>query len=139
MKVASKSFVDTNVLIYAFSTDSRYQEKAIKILENHPFLSTQVLTESANVCLKKLNFSPEKVVEFISQLEQNTEVVTITPFIITKALHLHKAYRYSFYDSLILSAALLSGCEILFSEDMQHEQIIEGLTIINPFFDFKSV
>jgi predicted nucleic acid-binding protein len=48
-------------------------------------------------------------------------------------LNLQERYRYSFYDSLILAAALSSGCDRLYTEDLQHGQRIEGLTIVNPF------
>lgn len=51
----------------------------------------------------------------------------------TRALDLHKRYRYSFYDSLILAAALEAGCVRLYSEDFQDGQQIEGLTLENPF------
>jgi len=51
----------------------------------------------------------------------------------TRALDLHKRYRYSFYDSLILAAALEASCVRLYSEDFQDGQQIEGLTLENPF------
>jgi len=48
-------------------------------------------------------------------------------------LYLAATTRYSFYDSLIISAALKAGCSVLYSEDMQHGQKIHNLTIVNPF------
>jgi predicted nucleic acid-binding protein len=56
------------------------------------------------------------------------------PDTITQALALAQKYKYSYYDSLILAAALSAGCETLATEDMQHGQVVEGLlTIRNPF------
>jgi predicted nucleic acid-binding protein len=54
--------------------------------------------------------------------------------VIQKALKLNSKYGYSYYDCLILASALLNDCEYLYSEDMQHNQLIEGkLKIVNPF------
>ncbi|MFN4146065.1 MAG: hypothetical protein ACK4GN_09600, partial [Runella sp.] len=52
-----------------------------------------------------------------------------------KALDIHLLYQYSFYDSLILASALECGCEVLYSEDLNHGQTLEGLQIINPFLN----
>ena len=52
-----------------------------------------------------------------------------------RGLKLQERWRFSWYDSLIICAALEAGCEILYSEDLQHQQKIETLTIINPFIE----
>ena len=52
-----------------------------------------------------------------------------------QAIGLAARWKYSFYDSLIIAAALQSECEILYSEDLQHEQEVEGVTLMNPFFE----
>jgi predicted nucleic acid-binding protein len=66
----------------------------------------------------------------------NNEVYVNQQQTIFKACNIAERYQYSFYDSLIISAALESNCDILYSEDLQHNQIIDGvLTIINPFIE----
>ena len=55
------------------------------------------------------------------------------PELYLRALDVQARYGYGFYDSLIIAAALEAGCTRLYSEDMQHGQRIEGLTIENPF------
>ena len=50
-----------------------------------------------------------------------------------RALDVQARYRYSFYDSLIVAAALDAGCDRLYSEDLQGGQRIEGLRVVNPF------
>lgn len=70
----------------------------------------------------------------INELESNFLIHTNTSTTIKSACKIAKRYKFSFYDSLVIAAALETECTILYSEDMQHEQIIEGtLTIRNPF------
>ena len=57
----------------------------------------------------------------------------MTSWIHWDAVSLQGRYGYSFYDSLIIAAALEVGCTRLYSEDLQHDQRIHGLTIVNPF------
>lgn len=67
-------------------------------------------------------------------LKQRFNVAIIEPGDLLKAIDLHNRYKYSFWDSLILASALSSECEIVYSEDMQHDQLIEArLRIVNPF------
>jgi predicted nucleic acid-binding protein len=69
----------------------------------------------------------DKILRFVSV--EYSDIATVR-----LAWRLQERYRFSYYDSLILAAALSAGCSSLFSEDMQHEQVIEGrLTIVNPF------
>lgn len=64
--------------------------------------------------------------------------MVVQPSTIEHALHLAQAYRYSYYDSLILAASLEKTCHVLYSEDMQHQQVIEQqLTIVNPFITIE--
>ncbi|HOP31644.1 MAG TPA: PIN domain-containing protein [Spirochaetota bacterium] len=133
-------FLDTNVLVYALDNeDVAKQEKAKSILNefynnDNYFLSTQVVQEFCNVVLKKIEPDvPEgELAEFISSfpLEQ-VRMVDINA--ITKALSLKARYRYSFWDSLIIAAAIHADCGILYTEDLKHQQMVDSLKIINPF------
>ena len=67
-------------------------------------------------------------------MAKNNNLHTNTQITIIKACEIAERYRFSFYDSMIITAALESNCEILYSEDMQHNQTIDDtLKIINPF------
>ncbi len=130
----AKIFVDSNVWIYLFGQDQGKKEVALHLLSQNPIISTQVIAENINVCLRKLNLPFTVVEQHASNLSENCVVVVIQPATILAALHIHHRYQYSFYDSLIVAAALENDCSMLYSEDLQHEQVIEGtLQIINPF------
>ena len=133
---AVKTFIDTNILIYAFTKDEpAKQETALKYLNNcQPVLSTQVVKELANVMLKKANLNPQNIQELIKEILDATDLVCDELELIFTSLDIHKRYKYSFYDSLIISAALSSKCQVLLSEDLQDGQVIDGkLKIVNPF------
>ena len=133
---AVKTFVDTNILIYAFTSDEpKKQEKALKSLDDcQPVISLQVLKEFSNVLLKKGNAPPDKLKETIIEIIEIADVVNEDPMLILDSIDIHERHKFSFCDSLIISAALNSQCQILLSEDMQDGQSIEGkLKIVNPF------
>ncbi|MEQ1545266.1 PIN domain-containing protein [Methyloglobulus sp.] len=128
------SFLDTNMVVYCFSDDDDKRLKALAILATKPVISAQVLNECANVLKRKLNFKLEEIIVVIERLIQECHVVPLTAETTLLALSIVERYGFSIYDSLIIAAALSANCTTLFSEDMQHQQVIDGkLTIINPF------
>lgn len=133
---AVKTFIDTNILIYAFTKDEPVKQKtALKFLNNcQPVLSTQVIKEFSNVLLKRGNINLQDIQEVIKEIISVAELVNGELELIFTSFDIHKRYKYSFYDSLIIAAALNSKCQILLSEDMQNGQIIDDkLKIVNPF------
>ncbi|HVS94487.1 MAG TPA: PIN domain-containing protein [Mucilaginibacter sp.] len=129
-------FLDTNILIYAYSiTEPDKQSIARNLLSaNQIFISTQVLQELANTLNKKFKISWQQVGEVLLESANNFNVFKNNELTISEACKIAAKYKYSFYDSLIISAALLSNCNILYSEDMTHNHLLEGkLRIINPF------
>lgn len=131
-------FVDTNILLYLLSSDTDKKTIAKEILKNNHNISTQVLNEFANVSLKKLKLSIEDTNQNIETIIKKTKVLTFSGNTIIFALQIKRKYQYQYYDCLILATAIENGCTILYSEDMQHEQIIENnLRIINPFLKEK--
>lgn len=128
--------MDTNILIYSYSNselEKRLIERRI-ITENFTFISTQVLQELCNVVTRKFKFSYEQTEQCIWECSVNNKVYINSEKTILGACRIANAYRFSFYDSIIISAAIESECSILFSEDLHHGQNIEDvLTIINPF------
>ncbi len=99
-----------------------------------PYLSTQVINECSHVLRRKVKRSPAEVRQDLSAVITLVNLVDVSLNEIYTAWRLSERYGYSHYDSLILATALMSGCSILYSEDMQHQQVIDNqLTIINPF------
>ena len=131
-----KSFVDTNILIYLYSNDEP-QKKIIsqKIIEKYDCeISTQVLNEFSNVCLKKFKKSTEEIELALNEIMENITISIIDSNCIKLALKIHKQYSYNYYDCLIIASALNSNCEFLITEDMADGQIVENkLTIVNIF------
>ncbi len=95
-------------------------------------LSTQVLQEYVNVALRKLRLPAPLIRERLS-LYARFDLVPATPELIEGALAIHVLHSISFYDALILQAAIASGCSVLLTEDMQHDASIAGVRIVNPF------
>jgi predicted nucleic acid-binding protein len=131
-----RAFIDTNVFVY-LNTDTEPDkiEKAKAVINRYDcVVSTQVANELCNVLTKKFSRKPAEIDEIISVMESVCNVVHLTLETTKKALDIHDKYGYSFYDALILSAALDYNCKYVFSEDLHDGQIIESkLTIINPF------
>ncbi len=130
----SDNFIDTNIIIYSLGDDVDKRQRSIELINNNPVISAQVLNETANVLFKKFSMSVQDIQAIIMRLSKETTVTPLTEDINYLALKIKDKYRFSFYDSLIIASALNAKCKILFSEDMQHEQVIESrLQIINPF------
>jgi predicted nucleic acid-binding protein len=126
--------IDTNVAIYAFSDDNR-NSVALRLIEASPRLSVQLLNEFVAVSIRKRKVPWDEIEESLQILKGlAASVRPVAEDVHTCALSLAQNYKLSFYDALMLSAALLDGCKVFYSEDMQHEMIIDGiLTITNPF------
>ncbi|WFU09677.1 PIN domain-containing protein [Rhizobium sp. CB3090] len=127
-------FLDTNVLLYAFTDDQRAQKAQLLLAE--PFtISVQALNEFANVARKKLHLPWKRIHEAIRTIvELSTSVVAIDEKTTLSALNLAERYNFSFYDAAMVAAALQANCERYYSEDLHDCLIVETrLTIINPF------
>ena len=134
--MSGKTFLDTNIVVYLYSGDEPEKRVAALALieQNNSVVSTQVLSELANTLSRKFGLSFDVVAQAVAEVRDACTVVPVMPDTITQALTLAQKYKYSYYDSLILAAALSAGCEMLVTEDMQHAQLIEdALTIRNPF------
>lgn len=135
-----RSFIDTNILVYAEASDEPEKQKAaLSVIRNlyenaRGVLSTQVLQEYCYVALKKLKLSPQYIRAQLDLYEQ-FEVIQVTPFLIRASLDLHQTRSVAFYDALILSSAQIAGCSKLLSEDMNTGEMIYGLQIVNPFIE----
>ncbi|MFA5518611.1 MAG: PIN domain-containing protein [Spirochaetota bacterium] len=133
--MTAKYFADTNIILYSIGQNFKKRNIARKIIESRPVISTQVVNESINVCLRKLDFKREKAYEFANSIMNYTEVLPVDKATVKKSADIAIRYQLSNWDALIIASAIISECEILYTEDLQHEMIINNsLKIINPFF-----
>lgn len=126
-------FLDTNILVYALLDEGIKQQTALELLQSGCVISTQVLNEFAQVARKKAKLDWQEITELSNAIQSLTEIVMLDLVTHNRALTVAASYGYSFYDSMIVAAALESGCNLLISEDMQDGQLIESLLIKNPF------
>lgn len=127
-------FVDTNVLVYLASGDVQRADRAEAILAEGGTISVQVLNEIANVMRRKMRMSWPDTNVFLDTIRALLTVEPVTVATHEQGLVVSERYGLSIYDAMIVSAALLAGCETLLSEDMQDGLIVDGrLRIINPF------
>ncbi len=139
--MSGKYFLDTNVLVYTFdSAVSQKQTIATELVEKalesySGIISYQVVQEFLNVSTRKFK-TPMSVEESIKYLEiVLMKLCAIFPSaeLYKSALKISNNNEYSFYDSLIIAAAIQAGCNQLYSEDLHDGHLIKGLKIINPF------
>ncbi len=127
-------FVDSNIILYLFTDDERRKKIAATLFSKEYIISTQIVNENVNVCLKKLKLSKEIAYAHGRDMLNSLTVINIHPSTIKTAFDLSVKYGYGYWDSLVISAALENDCELLFTEDMHEGQLIEGkLKIKNPF------
>lgn len=127
-------FVDTNIVVYAFGQDAAKVERAEGILANQPTISVQVINEFLSVCRVKLGLDTATRHRLVNELLAGCNVAVLDTRIVTKAMELESQSGISYWDALIVGTALLSGCDTLYSEDLQHRQVFEGrVTVLNPF------
>lgn len=135
-------FLDTNIFVYALlSAEPLKKQRALQLVEralaSHlGCTSYQVVQEFANVALRKFaqRFTTEECRQFIDAAMQPLNRVASGPELVNTALDLQGEIRFGFYDSLMLAGALQSGAEVVYTEDLQHNQLVRGsLRIVNPF------
>jgi predicted nucleic acid-binding protein len=128
------AFADTNVVVYAFAKDEAKISIAEGILEKQPTISVQVISEFLNVCRTKLGMDLPTRHKLAEELIAGCNVVSLDPRVVEKAMEIEAQTQISYWDALIVAAALLSGCDTLYTEDLENGRTFEGqLTVVNPF------
>ena len=139
--MSAEVFIDTNVFIYHLdTTDARKHAVAERIVRDglasgNACISFQVVQECLNTALRKAQVALdlESARSYLDTVLIPLLQVPASPALYHRALDIQARWRFSFYDSLIVAGALTAGCGQLLSEDLQHGQRIETLTIHNPF------
>ena len=129
-------FIDTNIWLYAFleTEDPDKSRMARTLLRQNTTVSVQVINEICVNMLKKANLPEEKIQRLIASFYKKYQVFELDRKALIQASLLRQKYMFSYWDSLIVSSALATGSKRLYSEDMQHNMIIENtLRIQNPF------
>ena len=139
MSADTKVFFDSNILVYfADSGEPQKQQIAGELIKNavingNGVISTQSLQEFFAATTRKLMCSKEKAKEYLGNFKDSFAVEQVSVAHILKAVDICIKNQLSFWDSLILSAAIQSGCAICYSEDLTNGQIFEGVKVVNPF------
>ena len=126
-------FLDSNVLLYSLSPDERKRNRATSLIAARPVVSVQVLNEFVNVVRKKLKWEFEKIPTFLRPIRKDCTVVALTEETHDLAVQIACDHKFKIYDANIIAAAELAGCNVLYTEDMSHGQVIGRVTILNPF------
>jgi predicted nucleic acid-binding protein len=127
-------FFDTSVLLYLLSDDTDKADRIEILLSARGIVSVQVLNEFAVVALRKLKMPLNEVREILDTIRAVCAVEPLTIETHDRGLAVCERYRFSLYDSMLVAAALISGATILYSEDLQHGQVIDNqLRVTNPF------
>lgn len=137
----SANFIDTNVLIYLFDEEDQRKSDIARdqvsraLRTGESIISFQVVQETLNVITKKLLVpaTPDQANTFLTGTLIPLWKVNPSRQFYRRGLSIQSRYQFSFYDSLIVAAALEAGCKTLYSEDLQHGQQIEQVAIQNPF------
>ena len=133
--MTTKIAIDTNVLVYVH--DKTADEKssiAKELLVSEPYLSTQVLSEYLNVLRRLLKITKVDLLTKSTIWLDGCIIFAVSLNTLKKAATLAEKYDFQLFDAIIVASALEAECTVLYSEDMQHNQVIEGkLTIVNPF------
>lgn len=129
-----EAFFDTNVLLYLLSANEKKADRVEEILTPGSTISVQVLNEFASVAMRKLGMKVAEVRGALDPIKTICTVVPLTMLIHQRGLQVAERYGFSIYDALIVAAALDADCVTLYTEDLQHGQVIDRtLTITNPF------
>lgn len=139
--MSAKSFLDTNVFVYSFDAGHpRKRDVARRLIaaaleEGTGIISTQVVQEFLHCALRKfaVPLSGRDAGKYLDTVLEPLCDVFPSAELYHSAIEIGDRWRFSFYESLIIAAALQSGCALLVSEDFQDSQSVQGLSIKNPF------
>ena len=132
-------FADTNLIVYTMDPTEKNKRQFLKdflnqVIDLHTLvLSPQSLNEFYRVVTEKRGLMPRR--------DAQTVVWTLSKFctapydfeVSQRAWQIQEHHGYGWWDSMLLASASLAGCDFFLSEDMQHQQDIDGMTILNPF------
>lgn len=133
MSRRAEAFFDTNLLLYLLSDDAAKADRAEELLASGGVISAQVLNEFAAVARRKLAMPWPEIREVLATVRAICAVEPVSAATHDLGSAIAERYRLTIYDGLIVAAASLAGCGLLYSEDLQHGQNVHGVRVQNPF------
>ena len=139
--MSDRYFLDTNIFVYTFdASDKRKRRIAMEIItqagrDGLATISFQVIQEFCSVAIHKFPHSPshDELREYIEKVLAPLCTVHSGIELYQSAIEIQRRWEYSFYDSLIISAAVIGRCRTLYTEDLSDGYVIKGVKIVNPF------
>ncbi len=127
-------FFDSNILVYAFTSDPR-STIAYDLLKSGGVISTQSLSELASVLRREQKWDWSKTrLALETVIDRCPTYVVLDLNVHHRGLRIAERHKLSVYDGMIVAAALIAECDILYSEDMHDGLVVDGrLRIVNPF------
>lgn len=130
--MATRPFLDTNVLIYGICSDQK-SGRSRELLASGGVVSVQVLNEFVNTSRRKYALGWDGIEEWLDAFRAFLEVEPLTVETQARATTLARRHQIHIYDATIIAAAEQAGCDVLYSEDMQHGATIAGIEVRNPY------
>ena len=131
---AGEAFFDTSVLLYLFSSDADKADRTEKLLAKGGVISVQVLSEFTSVGRRKLGMPWDELREALDSIRGLCRIEPLTEQTYDVAFEIAGRYDLSWYDAMIVGAALLAECRVVYSEDMHHGlRVRRALKVVNPF------
>jgi predicted nucleic acid-binding protein len=134
-----KAALDTNILVYAEGVNDAAKAGMARSLMGrlgaHAVIPLQVLAEFFHVLTVKARIPAEEARDLVSELSDLQPIVPTSPDVLALAMELVARHRFRIFDAIVVCAAIMGGCRLLLSEDMQDGFQFQGLTIVNPFAD----
>jgi predicted nucleic acid-binding protein len=139
--MSDRFFLDTNIFVYSFDRSAPAKaRRAARLIRDalttqKGIVSYQVVQEFFNVALRRFSqpMQAADAAQYLNAVFRPLLAVHSSQALYGEALYLRAQSGLAWYDSLIVSAAIQAGCEILFSEDFQDGQRFAGLQVRNPF------
>jgi predicted nucleic acid-binding protein len=139
--MSGRFFLDTNIFVYTFdSTAPAKATRAIALVKRAietrtGVVSYQVVQEFFNVALRKFEnpMTAAEADQYLAATFRPLLAVHSSPALFSEALRLASKFQLAWFDSLIVAAAIEAECDALYSEDLQHGQRLESVTVTNPF------
>ncbi len=132
--------LDTNILIYALDKQAKIRhKKAVRIIQKslslNCILTLQALSEFYYACTRKGLMPVKDALAQVKDWQTLFPIALAKPHTLTRAILSVERYPLGFWDAMLLETARGAGVSILFTEDLQDQQVIEGIKIVNPFND----
>jgi len=139
--MSASAFIDTNIIVYLFDSRSAHKQSAAAELlqrladdETSVVISTQVLQEAYAALTRKLRMDPGEALAALQMMEAAAfQVHPVDTALVWRGAQRSVDNGLSFWDALIVEAAIEAGCATLYSEDLQSGRRIDDLVVVNPF------